>query len=75
VTDYRIHWHIRLKQSEEQTMAEHGLNHEHRIQLRDTKYLSAKPRGAIEVEFHCIDMNREGSMVSRKSWKSAISSI
>jgi hypothetical protein len=69
VTDDRTHGHIRLQQSEEPALAEHRSNREHRIQLQDTKILSAKPREAIEVELHRSDINREGGMVLRKSRK------
>jgi len=75
VTDDRSHGHIRLQQSEEPAVAEQRSNHEHRIQLQNTKILSAKARGAIELELHRSDINREGSMVLRKSWKSVFPSI
>jgi hypothetical protein len=75
VTDDRTHGHIRLQQSEEPAVAEQKSNQERHIQLQDTKILSAKPRGAIDVELHRSDMNREGGMVLRKSWKSVVPSI
>jgi len=67
--------HIRLCHPDKSTMVKCGINLSHHIQFQDTSILAMKSkcmewiiREVIEIELHCVNMNREEGFSLSKSW-------
>jgi hypothetical protein len=71
--------HIRLEHPDKSDIAEHSVDHGHRIQFHNssilttkTRYMDRIVREAIETELHPYNINREGGFCLSKSWKPPI---
>jgi hypothetical protein len=73
---------IRLEQPEKSAVAEHSIDHGHRIQFHNssilatkTRYMDRIVREVIEIEFHPYNINREDGFCLSKSWNPLIGSL
>jgi hypothetical protein len=74
--------HIWLQHPDKSAVAEHGIDHGHRIQFHNssilamkTRYMDRIVREATEIELHPYNINREGGFCLSKSWKPLIGSL